>query len=32
MSDPQLRQGHNPYDRFGIYAVVRQDTMWLDKT
>jgi peptide/nickel transport system substrate-binding protein len=25
-------KGHNPYDNFGIYDVVRQDTVWLDKT
>jgi len=24
-------KGHNPYDYFGIYDVVRQDTFWLDK-
>ena len=24
-------KGHNPYDSFGIYDVVRHDTMWLDK-
>lgn len=24
-------KGHNPYDYFGIYDVVRMDTMWLDK-
>jgi peptide/nickel transport system substrate-binding protein len=25
-------KGHNPYDYFGIYDVVREDTFWLDKT
>ena len=25
-------KGHNPKDYFGIYDVVRMDTMWLDKT
>ena len=24
-------KGHNPYDYFGIYDVVREDTFWLDK-
>ena len=24
-------KGHNPYDYFGIYDVVRMDTFWLDK-
>src|SRR6201987_1051424 len=24
-------KGHNPYDYFGIYHVVREDTFWLDK-
>ncbi|MEJ0020379.1 MAG: ABC transporter substrate-binding protein [Acetobacteraceae bacterium] len=24
-------KGYNPYDYFGIYDVVRQDTVWLDK-
>jgi peptide/nickel transport system substrate-binding protein len=24
-------KGHNPYDYFGIYDVVRLDTVWLDK-
>jgi len=24
-------KGHNPYDYFGIYDVVRLDTIWLDK-
>ena len=24
-------RGHNPYDYFGIYDVVRLDTFWLDK-
>jgi peptide/nickel transport system substrate-binding protein len=24
-------KGHNPYDYFGIYDVVRLDTFWLDK-
>ena len=24
-------KGHNPKDYFGIYDVVRMDTMWLDK-
>ena len=24
-------KGHNPYDSFGIYDVVRHDTEWLDK-
>jgi hypothetical protein len=24
-------KGHNPYDYFGIYDVVRLDTAWLDK-
>ena len=24
-------KGHNPYDYFGAYDVVRQDTVWLDK-
>ena len=24
-------KGHNPYDYFGIYNVVRMDTFWLDK-
>ena len=23
-------KGHNPYDYFGIYDVVRLDTFWLD--
>ena len=23
--------GHNPYEYFGVYDVVRQDTVWLDK-
>ena len=25
-------KGLNPYDFFGVYDVVRQDTVWLDKT
>jgi ABC-type oligopeptide transport system substrate-binding subunit len=25
-------KGHNPYDYFGVYDVVRLDTVWLDKT
>ena len=25
-------KGLNPYDYFGVYDVVRQDTVWLDKT
>jgi peptide/nickel transport system substrate-binding protein len=25
-------KGHNPYDYFGIYDVVRLDTVWLDKS
>jgi peptide/nickel transport system substrate-binding protein len=25
-------KGHNPYEYFGIYDVVRLDTIWLDKT
>ncbi len=25
-------KGHNPYEYFGIYDVVREDTFWLDKT
>jgi len=24
-------KGHNPYDYFGVYDVVREDTFWLDK-
>ena len=24
-------KGHNPYDYFGIYDVVREDMFWLDK-
>jgi hypothetical protein len=24
-------KGHNPYEYFGIYDVVRFDTFWLDK-
>jgi ABC-type transport system substrate-binding protein len=24
-------KGHNPYEYFGVYDVVRHDTMWLDK-
>jgi peptide/nickel transport system substrate-binding protein len=24
-------RGHNPYDYFGVYDVVRSDTVWLDK-
>ena len=24
-------KGHNPYNYFGIYDVVRMDTFWLDK-
>jgi len=24
-------KGHNPYDYFGVYDVIRQDTVWLDK-
>ena len=24
-------KGHNPYDYFGVYDVVRFDTFWLDK-
>lgn len=24
-------KGHNPYDYFGVYDVVRMDTFWLDK-
>jgi ABC-type oligopeptide transport system substrate-binding subunit len=24
-------KGHNPYNYFGIYDVVRWDTVWLDK-
>jgi peptide/nickel transport system substrate-binding protein len=24
-------KGHNPYEYFGIYDVVRLDTFWLDK-
>jgi hypothetical protein len=24
-------KGHNPYDYFGIFDVVRFDTVWLDK-
>ena len=24
-------KGHNPYNYFGLYDVVRCDTMWLDK-
>jgi peptide/nickel transport system substrate-binding protein len=25
-------KGHNPYEYFGVYDVVRLDTVWLDKT
>ena len=25
-------KGYNPYDYFGVYDVVREDIMWLDKT
>jgi ABC-type oligopeptide transport system substrate-binding subunit len=25
-------KGHNPYDYFGVYDVVRLDTIWLDKS
>ena len=25
-------KGHNPYDYFGVYDVVRWDTFWLDKS
>jgi peptide/nickel transport system substrate-binding protein len=25
-------KGHNPYDYFGVYDVVRLDTVWLDKS
>jgi peptide/nickel transport system substrate-binding protein len=25
-------KGHNPYEYFGVYDVVREDTFWLDKT
>jgi len=25
-------KGHNPYDYFGVYDVVREDIFWLDKT
>jgi peptide/nickel transport system substrate-binding protein len=24
-------KGHNPYEYFGLYDVVRLDTVWLDK-
>jgi len=24
-------KGHNPYNYFGLYDVVRQDTVWFDK-
>ena len=24
-------KGHNPYEYFGIFDVVRLDTVWLDK-